>query len=153
MTRGRTPRAHQPWGPSELRGRDPKTHPLYLRRRAQPRHDLYTSITGGCDNLAGTTGTVKAEPCNTSGAQFASVSGGEDNKVTSPSASVSGGGYNTASGEGSSVSAGSGNTAGGGYSSVSGGYSSQAESSWDSVSGGVFNVAKGTEKLCERWSG
>ena len=57
--------------------------------------DLYTSISGGCDNLAAATGKALTLPtgisCDSSGAQYASVSGGGGGEASGPDASVTGG--------------------------------------------------------------
>jgi len=50
-------------------------------------NDLYTSISGGCDNLAAATGKPLALPsgvsCDSSGAQYASISGGSAGSIRS----------------------------------------------------------------------
>jgi hypothetical protein len=62
--------------------------------------DLYTSISGGCDNLAAATGSRLTLPggmsCDSSGAQYASISGGGGGEATAPDASVVGGRFGKA---------------------------------------------------------
>jgi hypothetical protein len=78
-------------------------------------YNLYTSISGGCDNLAAASGGALTLPsgvsCHSSGAQF--VSGGEDNKAEAEWTSVTGGNFNKATVTAASVSGGYINTASG----------------------------------------
>jgi hypothetical protein len=58
-------------------------------------NDLYTSISGGCDNLAAANGSKLTLPsgvsCDSSGAQYASISGGGGGEASAPDASITGG--------------------------------------------------------------
>ena len=58
-------------------------------------NDLYTSISGGCDNLAAASGSFLKLPsgvsCDSSGARYASISGGGGGEASGPDASVTGG--------------------------------------------------------------
>lgn len=102
----------------------------------------YASVSGGQCNYAG---TQTAPHCiaDTAPGVAASISGGQQNRVSSYSASVSGGAGNDASGDGASVSGGAGNDASGDGASVSGGYSNVASGKFASVSGGGGNKASG----------
>jgi trimeric autotransporter adhesin len=109
-------------------------------------NDLYTSITGGCDNRTGIASFLKLPSgvsCNSSGAQYASISGGELNTASGVDGSVSGGLEDLATGYVSSVSGGNQNVAETEAASVSGGFANRASNGYTSVSGGFENTAAG----------
>lgn len=104
----------------------------------------YASVTGGTNNRAsGLNSSISGGASNFARGVESSVSGGLGNFATGNGSSVSGGGNNAASGQSSSVSGGNGNTASAYYSSVSGGEGNTASGSASSVSGGDDNTASG----------
>jgi hypothetical protein len=109
-------------------------------------HDEYTSYGGLVvafeSGLTAPFGVVFGAH-NGTRAEYATVTGGEQNTASGQGASVSGGAKNTASGPFSSVGGGELNTASGGYSSVGGGQNNTASSFFGSVSGGGKNAATG----------
>ena len=101
LTRGRTPRAHRPWGSSKYAWMRPKTHPY----EKTPHR-----ITGGEKNVAeGVTGSISGGFENKAiGTEAASVSGGLLNEAGGTAqSSVSGGRENEATGVQSWVGGGS----------------------------------------------
>jgi len=101
--------------------------------------DPFTSVAGGCDNVAGTgdvsNGDYDCAPGNES------TIGGDHNDVTGQFTSISGGQYGHASGVGSAISGGNGNTVSS-TASISGGDLNTASGS-SSISGGQSNTASG----------
>jgi hypothetical protein len=115
--------------------------------------DLFSSIAGGCENIAGP-GLRLSGLClngaeavlggfeNTASGLEDTVSGGEVNVADGGAASVAGGQFNSATAGGASVAGGNSNTAGGSFSAILGGFENSVTASFDaSVSGGSSNTA------------
>ena len=99
--------------------------------------DLFASVAGGCDNLAGP-GTTPTNACSSTGIE--TVSGGAGNAASGNVSSVSGGTSNIAGGPGSSASGGWQNTASGESSWVGGGHNNNPSGWAGSISGGESNT-------------
>ncbi len=102
-------------------------------------NDGWSSVVGGCNNVAGA-GAVPSASCPS---PAEAILGGASNDATGGQATVSGGQLNTASGSISTVSAGYINTAGGLGASVSGGYGNTSTGNDSSISGGGKNSSTG----------
>jgi hypothetical protein len=102
--------------------------------------DSWSTVVGGCDNLAGA-GALPTSSCANS---EEAILGGAGNQAKGAESTVSGGQANTASGSISTVSAGYINNASGLGASVSGGYGNISAASESSISGGGKNSATGS---------
>ena len=101
--------------------------------------DLFASIAGGCENLAGP-GSLLSGTC-TAGAE--AVLGGFENQASGLESTVSGGALGTASGGTASVAGGQGNVASGGNAFIAGGDFNGASGSFDAILGGFENSTNG----------
>ena len=110
--------------------------------------DNYGVVGGGGNNLAGNDNTA------TDDANFATVSGGEDNVASGYHSTVGGGLDNEATGHGATIGGGgcyfpgygySGNEASGNLSTVGGGYANHATGFAATVCGGEGNIASGMD--------
>jgi hypothetical protein len=91
----------------------------------------YATISGGADNLI------------TSGGQGAVIAGGRDNRVVGPFSNVGGGLSNVLSGTISVIAGGSANEAAGSLASIGGGGNNIASGSYATIPGGGVNEASG----------
>jgi hypothetical protein len=103
--------------------------------------DSASTITGGCQNMTGSTSNPLARSCPSAGIE--SITGGEYNLASGLAASVTGGTYNTASGLSASVAGGEYGWASGQFASVTGGENNTASGAQSSIASGQGNYALG----------
>jgi hypothetical protein len=124
----------------------------------------YSTIGGGCSNIAGGTGStvgggccnkanqtcgngsvISGGYCNTASSSYSTIGGGRLNAVYSAGSIVSGGECNTACATGawSSLGGGRGNTASGLASTIAGGCNNTASARCSTIGGGRSNTASG----------
>jgi hypothetical protein len=101
--------------------------------------DSWSSVMGGCDNLAGA-GSVPTGPCSN---QAEAILGGASNHATGVQSTITAGQSNSASGPISTVSGGLGNASDGLEDSITGGYSNTASENESSITGGGENTTTG----------
>ncbi|HBC47280.1 MAG TPA: hypothetical protein DCZ43_09560 [candidate division Zixibacteria bacterium] len=114
----------------------------------------YATVSGGNNNEANQSGaTISGGLSNVASANSATISGGSGNLSNGIASTVSGGIQNAALGVGSSISGGTNNIAGGIQSAIAGGTSNLATSNETSIGGGYGNIASGGSSTIAGGSG